>query len=512
MNLARLLMFELLRFSRAQTYGVRVNAGKKPMRIQRASRYLARVSGLQSLNALLCAGLVLSALNVGASSDELDPAPIIQGERASTLNESPASGELNPQRWPIAAPVEVQINVLTQRADQLTEAPDFEAAQDALINALYLIHREEGVTTPNQAPIIQRLRDLALAQFDYRRADQFEHLTHFLAKRQSIGDYDSDQALYDWYLNTGQYQRARSLLKDMADLVSQQDEARRQAQTLAEADLSRFMGRCCQSDELTGVLETLTAKQSVDLVGLTRKTLEATLLESGRLSESELNHLSQRLPDTEAYLIPGLRQVTFLEEESIRSRILEQQLRMRYGRAQSMFDDLEDDSQAPLFFIVPLPGTLSVMIEDRTGFSAGVEFANDLVGEPILFPKRKIKDHLPARYQRDANLAELSVTMTMTITPTGKVEDLAFESGTPGQIRRFFVDVMKRTRFTPAIQDGQRISSSISLTQTFKTANDQAELEEEATTESETNASNEPPPAGKDSMSEISPSAASNPP
>ena len=504
MNLARLLMFEILRFSRASTYGMRANAGKKPMRTQRASRLIALASELQPLKALLCAGLALSALNVGASSDELDPAPFILGERASTLNANPALGELNPQRWPIASSVEVQINALTQRADQLTEAPDFEAAEDALINALYLIHREEGVTTPNQAPIIQRLKDLALAQFDYRRADQFEHLTHFLAKRQSIGDLDSDHALYDWYLNTGQYQRARSLLKDMADLVSPQDDARRQAQTLAEADLSRFMGRCCQSDELTEVLDQITAAQSVDWVGLTRKTLEATLLESSRPSESRLDHLSERLPDAEAYLIPGLRQVTFLEDESIRSRILEQQLRMRYGRAQSMFDDLEEDSQAPLFFIVPLPGTLPVMIEDRTGISAGVAFANDLVGEPMLFPKRKITDHLPARYRSDANLAELAVTMTMTITPTGKVADLAFEPGTPGQIRRFFVDVMKRARFTPAIQDGQRISSSITFTQTFKTANDQAALEEESMTEPETSADGDPLAESEDSMLENS--------
>ena len=504
MKLARLLMFELERFYRAFSYAVRVNAGIKRMSIRRLSSRLTLASRRQPLNALLCVGLVFSALSVHASSDQADPTPTTKRERASIISGSLASSGVNPQRWPIETSIEVQFNALTQRADQLTEALDFEAAEDALVNALYLIHREEGVTTPNQAPIIQRLKALALAQFDYRRADQFEHLTHFLAKRQSIGDLDPDHALYDWYLNTGQYQRARSLLKDMADLVSQQDDARRQAQTLAEADLSRFMGRCCQSDELTEVLDQITAAQSVDWVGLTRKTLEATLLESSRPSESRLDHLSERLPDAEAYLIPGLRQVTFLEDESIRSRILEQQLRMRYGRAQSMFDDLEEDSQAPLFFIVPLPGTLPVMIEDRTGISAGVAFANDLVGEPMLFPKRKITDHLPARYRSDANLAELAVTMTMTITPTGKVADLAFEPGTPGQIRRFFVDVMKRARFTPAIQDGQRISSSITFTQTFKTANDQAALEEESMTEPETSADGDPLAESEDSMLENS--------
>ena len=84
--------------------------------------------------------------------------------------------------------VAAQIDDLTRQADALTESQEFEAAEDALVNALYLLHREEGVTTTQQAPLVARLRALVLSQADYRRADQFSHLAHFISKRQSATD------------------------------------------------------------------------------------------------------------------------------------------------------------------------------------------------------------------------------------------------------------------------------------------------------------------------------------
>ncbi len=136
-----------------------------------------------------------------------------------------------------------------------------------------------------------------------------------------------------------------------------------------------------------------------------------------------------------------------------------------------MFEQDREFEETPLFFIVPFDGMLPVMIEDQTGLKTGPNFAAELVGEPIAFLKRKLKEELPSRYQRDAQLADLSVAMTMTIKADGKITDLEFEEGTHGQVKRLFYDVTKRLRMMPKIENGRAIASSFSFVQTFQGAN-----------------------------------------
>lgn len=149
-----------------------------------------------------------------------------------------------------------------------------------------------------------------------------------------------------------------------------------------------------------------------------------------------------------------------------------------------MFEEDRELEESPLFFIVPIDGMLPVMIEDQTGLKTGPAFAADLVGEPIAFLKRKIKQDLPGRYQRDDQLAQLSISMNMTVNARGRITDLTFEQGTPGQIKRLFVDIMKRVRVMPKVEAGMAIASPFSFVQTFRGANRQGDQ----TTPSETHA------------------------
>ena len=140
-----------------------------------------------------------------------------------------------------------------------------------------------------------------------------------------------------------------------------------------------------------------------------------------------------------------------------------------------MFEEDRELEESPLFFIVPIDGMLPVMIEDQTGLKTGPAFAADLVGEPIAFLKRKIKQDLPSRYQRDEKLADLSISMTMTVTARGRVTNLTFEQGTPGQVKRLFIDIMKRVRMMPKIEAGVAVASPFSFVQTFRGANRQGD-------------------------------------
>ena len=140
-----------------------------------------------------------------------------------------------------------------------------------------------------------------------------------------------------------------------------------------------------------------------------------------------------------------------------------------------MFEEDRELEESPLFFIVPIDGMFPVMIEDQTGLKTGPAFAADLVGEPIAFLKRKIKQDLPGRYQRDDKLAELSISMNMTVTARGRITDLTFEKGTPGQIKRLFIDIMKRVRVMPRIEAGVAVASPFSMVQTFRGAKRQGD-------------------------------------
>jgi hypothetical protein len=371
------------------------------------------------------------------------------------------------------------IAALQVHAQTLAHDGDFVSASDTLVNALYLLHREEGVTSKKQIPIVQQLQSLSVKQKDFRQADKLAHLQHFLGQRGNDGDLPSHQTLLDWYVNTGQYRRAQSLIEDMKDETSKSGPEVEQSMILIEARLARFHGRCCDAKALLSLIDddiTEESKSSDSLVLrtasiLSQQTLEALLLESGRRDSAAIDRLAARVGDTEPYLIPSLRRVTPRSDESIRSRMLEQQIRMRYGRSQSMFEQDREFEETPLFFIVPFDGMLPVMIEDQTGLKTGPNFAAELVGEPIAFLKRKLKEELPSRYQRDAQLADLSVAMTMTIKADGKITDLEFEEGTHGQVKRLFYDVTKRLRMMPKIENGRAIASSFSLVQTFQGAN-----------------------------------------
>ena len=378
---------------------------------------------------------------------------------------------------------QAKVDALRTRARALASEGDIPGAADTLVNALYLIHREEGVTTKNQIPVVQQLQNLAVQEDDFRQADKLAHLQHFLGQRADKGDLPSNQTLLDWYFNTAQYRRAKTLIENIKEDASEMDDELEQSMILMEARLARFIGRCCDAEALLKLVRI--DDSTVDEQGsstspkiassVTRQTVEALLLASRKRDGDTIDQLTAQLSDSEPYLIPSLRRVSLPSDESIRSRMLEQQIRMRYARNQSMFEEDRELEESPLFFIVPIDGMLPVMIEDQTGLKTGPAFAADLVGEPIAFLKRKIKQDLPGQYQRDDQLAQLSISMNMTVTARGRITDLTFEQGTPGQIKRLFVDIMKRVRMMPKVEAGMAVASPFSFVQTFRDAHRQGD-------------------------------------
>ena len=405
-------------------------------------------------------------------------------ETVSRASEIALPAHLDEQRLSNnASEPQAEVDALRIRARALASEGDILGAADTLVNALYLIHREEGVTTKNQIPIVQQLQNLAVQEDDFRQADKLAHLQHFLGQRADKGDLPSNQTLLDWYFNTAQYRRAKALIADVKEDASPMDDELEQSIIVMEARLARFIGRCCGAEALLNLIRK--DESSVDAQGspstskvassVTRQTVEALLLRSKKRDNDAIDQLTAQLSDSEPYFIPSLRRVTLPSDESIRSRMLEQQIRMRYARNQSMFEEDRELEESPLFFIVPIDGMLPVMIEDQTGLKTGPAFAADLVGEPIAFLKRKIKQDLPSRYQRDEKLADLSISMTMTVTARGRVTDLTFEQGTPGQVKRLFIDIMKRVRMMPKIEAGVAVASPFSFVQTFRGANRQGD-------------------------------------
>ena len=116
-----------------------------------------------------------------------------------------------------ASEPQAEVDALRIRARALASEGDILGAADTLVNALYVIHREEGVTTKNQIPIVQQLQNLAVQEDDFRQADKLAHLQHFLGQRADKGDLPSNQTLLDWYFNTAQYRRAKVLIEDIKE-------------------------------------------------------------------------------------------------------------------------------------------------------------------------------------------------------------------------------------------------------------------------------------------------------
>jgi len=380
-----------------------------------------------------------------------------------------------------AQPSLSEADVLQSKAGKAMADQNWAVAEDLLLQAQHALHREHGVVTEQQGPILDQLARAHIEQKDYRQANQFKQFNHFLGQRSTSIDtrVQSEIALARWYLYSGQFDAARRLLSASlkTELAREPFEPER---ALLRLDIERFSARCCHSDDAIKLLaRAKTQNLPADLIAQFEQKTGDLLTLDGQANLAAAHYAQQNaVKDQTPQLISGLRRYNDLDPNKVGDMKLRQELRRRRILA-GVYRDEALWSQAPQTFTVALSEDFLPIAEAaQSEFGGYTDNFEPVIGAPFRFNLDQLKQALPTRYRKLARLETLEVQMTVDITAEGKPTNIRFEDRYPRQVRELMKQVFKVARFKPAIHDGLPVETlDLPFVQRFKSADSQTEAE-----------------------------------
>lgn len=351
---------------------------------------------------------------------------------------------------------------------------DHERATESLRQAQNIVHRQEGVYTPRQQEIIQLLISMAMSDGDFETANQQQKFNFFVTTHH-LDDADPNllsaySEMADWYMQTGQTQRARRLLQEAFTLAEELG-----ADPLPIAiqlnKARRLEGLCCNPRQLIATIE---QQDRTDPDSLAQAYMEiADTLIMGRKEEEAAAYFARAesispLSTSVAPRMIGMRRsVDNLRVVRVKAYKPTQTLLER-SRLERMTpeEQLADLTLEPQWFIVDAGdehlGFTMPDTRDRT--QAETE---RLVGHPIMFSESQLDNLLSNRLA--SKKEELTILVSFTVGANGNLDDIeVIESTAPAKLERLLVNALKKIYFRPALEDGVPVTTKdVRLLQTF---------------------------------------------
>ena len=391
---------------------------------------------------------------------------------AAASAQTPPASLVDAAQIPVAAVQDLQNKAIEAMADQR-----WAVAEDLLLQAQHALHRQHGVVTERQAPILDQLARTHIEQKDYRQANRFKEFNYFLGQRSPSIDtqIQAEIALARWYLYSGQFDAARRLLS-----ASLKTELAREPfvpeRALLRLDVELFSSQCCHSDDAIALLGRAKAHGvSADLILLFEQRVADLLILDGKADLAAAYYAQQQATTRRTpQLISGLRRYTELGPNNMGDMKLRQELRRRRILAGGYPDDALW-SQAPKSFTVTLEEDfLPIADAVPSEFGGYADRFEPVIGTPFRFNLEQLKQALPTRYRALTRLETLEIQMTVDVTAEGKAINVRFEDRYPRRLRELMKQVLKVARFQPAMQDGLPIESlDFPFVQRFKASDSQ---------------------------------------
>ncbi len=336
-------------------------------------------------------------------------------------------------------------------------------AEDYLLRAQYQLHREFGVTTAKQQPIVEGLATLSIQSENYQKANQLFEFNHFVAQKTTLpaSMIQADIALANWYLQSGQFERAAALLEPSeADDFTGTNFIPERA--LLRLDIARFTRHCCSPKEIMATVEQ--AEHSglpEDSLQQFRQAAVQLLIVSGHNIEAasilKAVASSQNAPPR---MIAGKRRIMHRdpnrELSQIERRQIEQLLQLRGMGSDPRMNDALWNRGPQTVTISSSDEFLPIERPEQSELGANRQF-HALTGHPLRFREKDLRQILPAKYLKKANLESLEIVMVFAITPEGRVRNIRFEGPYDRQIKELMRDTLKAVRFQPELRNGKPI-------------------------------------------------------
>ena len=353
---------------------------------------------------------------------------------------------------------------------------DYEKATDVLHRAQNITHRNEGVYSPKQLEAIELLTQMALADSEFKRANQHQKFMFFVTQHHL--DADDPEILFAyaemaaWYMSTGQTRRARRLLKEAIEVADQLEQD--PLPIAIQMNRARLLeGLCCNTKALVAALDRTHGNDP--------DTLAEAYLELGdtftlaRKPERAAEYFARAFEVSPMGTSVDPRMLTI-------RRVMEGSKRMHtqaYRVERDMFhrnkltlmtptEQLEDLSIEPQWFI--LDGNQS-----HRGFvSPDVNATSDrnketqvMVGHPIMFSEDQL--HNMNSFRFNTRTQDLKIILSFTVLASGDLNDIEImESSAPTKLNRLVVAALRKSYYRPALLDGVPTrTQNVTLIQTF---------------------------------------------
>ena len=361
---------------------------------------------------------------------------------------------------------------------------NIERAHESFDRAQHITHRNEGVYSPKQFEILEIKTRLTLQSGEPLEADRLQRFLFFINRHnfEGLEVVPAYLSISKWYLETGQYHRARKVLNEAVTMI--QELAGVYDLRLLEplqliAKSRRLQGVCCTEKFLLKVLDIIEHNDNVPRD--TRAAAYAELADAytvrGKSDEAANFYLlAAQTVNTaglqEPRMIAMSRQIDGFRHHNTQMFRPERDLfaRRRPLRRMSLEEQLEAGHQPPQRFVLPLSeNTYQIKIIDARASIGSSEPTQKMVGNPFQFTFKQLQTILPSSLRNDADLATLSIELDFTVTETGAIRDIELtKSNAPVKLNRLMKQVLRKTRFRQALVEGQPvITHNVTLTQSF---------------------------------------------
>ena len=358
---------------------------------------------------------------------------------------------------------------------------ELDEAENVLRQAQNIAHRNEGVYTPRQLEVISMLTDLALVNENFLTANKQKKFAFFVT-RHHLGK-DNPEGLYayvdlaEWYMYTGQPNRARRLLEDAIDLAGDNGEETLRF-TLMIDQARRLQGICCSTKHLAEIID-IENRDETDpdtLVEAYLTTGDAFILARKTQKASVFYQMAHELAPLQ---VPGNPQAITIKRNISDARQSNLQAyrvrpdpllgRQRLARM-TLTEQLEDEFQPPQWFILDADDNhVGFKTRDLHETSNKDRRTQSLAGNPIVFEVEQLNNLLPLKFRKATARAELRIELAFRVTETGDLKDIdVIESNAPSKLDRLLIDALKKVYFRPALENGIPVATDhVTLVQTF---------------------------------------------
>lgn len=363
---------------------------------------------------------------------------------------------------------------LMRLAELQLEFGTIEDAADTLSRAQNITHRNDGVYSLRQLPIIEIMSDLALSQSEHDDANRLARFKWFVSTHALTEDDPARLAAYvelaEWYMYSGQTRRARKLLAEASELAEQvrQDNL----PLLLLANLSRRLeGLCCSIRRLSPGLENL-PDSSAEVQHAYYLELADTLTLGGKDREAaeyfQKAHAISPLPDSEPIPLTIYRRLENPRSAETAYKVRRDPFQPRRLEKMTPREQVDFQFQAPQWFLMEAEGRhLGFSRRDLNETMDTDKRTQSLIGQPIAFSEEQLDYLLPGRLKRDKS--ELRIELSFTVEASGDLDNIeVVASNAPLKLNRLMTRALRKVNFRPALLDGVPVArDNVTMVQTF---------------------------------------------